>query len=143
MLRQNNETKVVYKITSGCCVLPTSILKGTIFKQPSVLIFSFLFFEGLTSDFACSPDSKQKFCTRLARPGANARVSGPECYAPPHLGSPAFLITGLLCTVSLKNSEKRARLLYSRMTVNLAVFNHSKLFVANEMFQTRVCVSIL
>ena len=105
--------------------------------------FSFFLFEGLTSEFACNPDHKQKFCTRLTRPGANARVSGPECYAPPRLGSPAFLITGLLCTVSLKNSEERALLLYPQMTVNLAMYNNSKLFVANKMFWSRVCVTVL
>ena len=118
----------------------SSPVKSNIFKQLSVLD---LFLRGLTSDFACNPDSKQKFCTRLTRPGANARVSGPECNAPPRLGSPAFLITGLLCTVSLKSSEKRALLLYPRMTVNLAVYNHSKLFVANKMFWGGVCVSFL
>ena len=93
-------------------------LLNVVFANKSHLVFQFFFFfffwggEGLTSDFASNPVHKQKFCTRLTRPGVNARVSGPECYAPPRLGSPAFLITGLLCNVSLKNSEPEKRVFY-------------------------------
>ena len=107
---------------------------------------SFFFFwggEGLTSDFASNPVHKQKFCTRLTRPGVNARVSGPECYAPPRLGEPRLLDHG--SPVQCKFEEQRARkarLLYPWMIVNLAEYNHSKPFAANEMFETRVCDSV-
>lgn len=68
--------------------------------------FSFLIM-GFSSEYASHPDIKQKFSTRLTRPGVNARVSGPECNAPPCLGSPAFVIAALLCTVSLKRRKHR------------------------------------
>lgn len=77
-----------------------------------------------------SPRFKQKFSTRLTRPGVNARVSGPGCYAPPRLGSPACLITELRCTVSLKGCEERRLLLYRHITVSLTV--HSSLKTAYQ-----------
>ena len=123
-------------------------LLNVVFANKSHLVFQFFFFfflggGGVNKRLRKQPRSQTKILHSTHSAWSERKGQWPRVLCATSPWEPRLLDHG--SPVQCKFEEQRARkarLLYPWMTVNLAEYNHSKPFAANEMFETRVCDSV-